>query len=167
MELIVRRGEREERVRVQRTGEGYEVTLGGRTIPVDAVRVVADGYSLRYEGAQHEVSVHPLEASRYQVAWRAGTAEVEVADPLAALAQRSHAAVAHKGPRRVTAYMPGRVVAVLAVEGDTVTAGQGVVVLEAMKMENEIQADRAGTIRAIFVQPGQPVEGGDPLFELE
>jgi pyruvate carboxylase subunit B len=62
--------------------------------------------------------------------------------------------------------MPGRVVAVLAREGEEVAAGQGIVVLEAMKMENEILADRAGTIRALFVQPGQAVEGGDPLFEI-
>ncbi|MGB5552633.1 MAG: biotin/lipoyl-containing protein, partial [Thermoanaerobaculia bacterium] len=63
-------------------------------------------------------------------------------------------------------YMPGRVVELLVQEGDEVTVGQGLVVLEAMKMENEIQADRAGTVKKIFVSAGQPVEGGDPLFEL-
>jgi biotin carboxyl carrier protein len=62
--------------------------------------------------------------------------------------------------------MPGRVVAVLAAEGEAVEAGQGVVVLEAMKMENEIRAEHAGTVGRLFVQPGQAVEGGDPLFEL-
>jgi biotin carboxyl carrier protein len=167
VELIVRRGEREERVRVRRGEAGYEVTLGGRTFAVDAVTVVEDVYSLRLDGAQHEVSVHRVEEGRYLVGWRGGAAEVEVADPLTALARSTHAAVAVKGPRRVTAYMPGRVVAVLAREGEEVAAAQGVVVLEAMKMENEILADRAGTVRAIFVEIGQAVEGGDPLFEIE
>jgi biotin carboxyl carrier protein len=63
--------------------------------------------------------------------------------------------------------MPGRVVAVLAEEGARVEAGQGVVVLEAMKMENEIRAERAGTLARLHVRPGQAVEGGDPLFEVE
>ncbi len=166
MELIVRLGEREERLRVARTAQGFEVTLAGRTLAVDAAAVAADVWSLRAGGVQHEVSAHRLEEGRYQVAWRGGAAEVEVADPLTVLARSTHEAAGPRGPRRVTAYMPGRVVAVLAREGEEVAAGQGVVVLEAMKMENEILADRAGTIRALFVQPGQAVEGGDPLFEI-
>ncbi len=63
--------------------------------------------------------------------------------------------------------MPGRVAAVLVAAGAEVAAGAGVVVLEAMKMQNEIAAEHAGTVTAIFVEPGQSVDGGDPLFELE
>ena len=66
----------------------------------------------------------------------------------------------------MTAYMPGRVVAVLVEEGDEVAAGQGVVVLEAMKMENEIRAEVAGKVIKLHVRPGQSVEGGDLLFEI-
>ena len=60
-----------------------------------------------------------------------------------------------------------RVVAVHVGEGDRVTAGQGLVVLEAMKMQNEITAERQGVVRQVFVTSGQAVEGGDPLFEIE
>jgi biotin carboxyl carrier protein len=63
--------------------------------------------------------------------------------------------------------MPGRVVALLAEEGSSVEQGQGILVLEAMKMENEIAAERDGTLKKLFVELGQPVEGGDPLFEIE
>lgn len=63
--------------------------------------------------------------------------------------------------------MPGRVVAVLIKEGDTVTTGQGLVVLEAMKMENEIRAEHDGVVSKIHVQPGQAVDKGNPLFEME
>ena len=63
--------------------------------------------------------------------------------------------------------MPGRVVAVLVGEGEPVRAGQGVVVLEAMKMQNEIQAEHDGVVKRVCVEPGQAVEGGDLLFELE
>ncbi len=62
--------------------------------------------------------------------------------------------------------MPGRVVALLVDEGDEVEPGQGVVVLEAMKMENEIAAEHGGVVTKVHVEPGQAVEGGDPLFEL-
>jgi biotin carboxyl carrier protein len=63
--------------------------------------------------------------------------------------------------------MPGRVVEILAAEGERVEAGQGVLVLEAMKMKNEIQAESAGVVTRILVDEGQTVEGGDPLFEME
>ena len=86
---------------------------------------------------------------------------------LAHLAASSHEATAAGGVERVDAYMPGRVVGLLVEEGATVAAGDGILVLEAMKMENEIQAERPGTVRAIFVEPGQAVEGGDPLYEIE
>ena len=63
--------------------------------------------------------------------------------------------------------MPGRVVEVRVQAGDRVEAGQPLVVLEAMKMQNEIQAERAGTVSRVFVGAGQAVEGGDPLVEVD
>ena len=63
--------------------------------------------------------------------------------------------------------MPGRVTAVLVEEGAEVTTGQGIIVLEAMKMENEIRAEHDGTVSKIHVQPGQAVDLGNPLFEME
>ena len=63
--------------------------------------------------------------------------------------------------------MPGRVAAILVEEGAAVAAGDGVLVLEAMKMENEIQAERDGVVSRILVGLGAAVEGGDPLFELD
>ncbi|HVT18427.1 MAG TPA: biotin/lipoyl-containing protein [Thermoanaerobaculia bacterium] len=179
MELIVRRGgpePREERVRVRRLppgeagaagGEGYEVAIGGRTWLIDAAKVRAGLYSLLIGGAQHEVAVRERGQGSYQVSGAWGMESVEVADPLAYLAGQGAGGKAGARRRRVTAYMPGRVVAVLAAEGEAVTAGQGVVVLEAMKMQNEIQAEQDGILARVLVQPGQSVDGGDPLFELE
>ena len=91
---------------------------------------------------------------------------VEVRDPLTHLAHSSGAASPHDGKRAVHAYMPGRVVAVLVAEGARVEAGQGVVVLEAMKMENEIRSELEGVVAKLHVAPGQSVEGGDLLFEI-
>jgi pyruvate carboxylase subunit B len=71
------------------------------------------------------------------------------------------------GPVEVRAIMPGRVVVLLAKEGDAVRAGQGILVIEAMKMENELPAPRDGRLGAIRVRPGDTVEAGAPLFRVE
>ena len=167
MDLIVRLGEREERLRVRRVDGGFEVDLGGRTYHVDACAARTGLHSLRIDGAQHEVAVHRQGDGVYWVSTAQSSGPVEVADPLTYLASQTRGGKAGKRRQRVTAYMPGRVVALLAEEGQEVAAGQGVVVLEAMKMENEILAEHGGTIGKIFVQPGQAVEMGNPLFELE
>jgi len=123
--------------------------------------------SLIIAGRQFEVSVKRSNANKYQVGHLGSVEDVEVLDPLSYLATEGLALQKADGPQRVTAYMPGRVVKVLVGEGDIVEAGQGLVVLEAMKMENEIQAQHEGVVRQVFVSDGQPVEGGDPLFEIE
>ncbi|HEX7180575.1 MAG TPA: biotin/lipoyl-containing protein [Thermoanaerobaculia bacterium] len=168
MDLIARHGDREEKVRVRRDDGGYEITVGDRTYHVDAASIQNGqngAHSLRIDGVQHEVSVR-RQGEDWAVTSRQGTTTVSVTDPLTHLAAQSHS----KGGRRhqrIDAYMPGRVVTVLVQEGDQVAAGQGVLVLEAMKMENEIRAEHEGTIAKIFVQPGQAVDTGNPLFELE
>ncbi len=167
MELIVRRDGDEIRIVVERRGEGYEARLGGRTVSIDWA-VAGDGSrSLLVEGRQHEVAVVALGEGRYRVTSAGGDEIVEVLDPLTDLARRSRAKAAGVGPKRVLAYMPGRVVAVLVTAGERVERGRGLVVLEAMKMQNEIAAESDGIVRAVHVSPGQAVEGGDPLFEIE
>ena len=79
-----------------------------------------------------------------------------------ALRQRARAG-AGEGEREVRAVMPGKVVAILVEVGAAVERGQGLLVIEAMKMENEIAAPRAGTIRELRVVPGQAVEPGEIL----
>jgi pyruvate carboxylase subunit B len=71
------------------------------------------------------------------------------------------------GPAPVVAPMPGLVVRVNVAVGDTVTAGQGVLVMEAMKMENELRASAAATVKSIRVTQGTAVEKGTVLIELE
>ena len=73
---------------------------------------------------------------------------------------------AASGPQPVTAPMPGLIVRVYVQPGDEVAAGQGVIAMEAMKMENELRSTTAGTVKAVLVQPGQAVEKGAVLVEL-
>jgi biotin carboxyl carrier protein len=171
MDLIVRRGEREEKVRVRRDGDGYEVTVGDRAYHVDALPARPGLHSLRIDGgpsvSQYEVAFRAQGEGVYWVSTAQGAGPVEVSDPLAYLAVQSHGGQGGKRRQRVDAYMPGRVTAVLVEEGAEVVKGQGIIVLEAMKMENEIRAEHDGTVTRIHVQPGQAVDMGTPLFELE
>ncbi len=169
MDLIVRHRDRTEKVGVRRTREGYEVRVGESSYQVDAAPSRDGILSLRVGGNQYEVAVlleGPSGEGRYWVSSAEGSAPVSVVDPLTHLAQESRGGEGVRKSERVTAYMPGRVIAVLVEEGAEVEAGQGVVVLEAMKMENEIQVEHDGVIERLLVEPGQTVDGGDPLFEL-
>lgn len=174
MELIVTQGERQERVRIERTPEGFEVHVGEIRYRVDAADAGGGLHSLLIAddgvSPQFEVAVE-LRGAGYQVevgGYSPPAPTVDVADPLTHLARESKASAGGAGGKRqVTAYMPGRVVALLATEGDEVTDGQGILVLEAMKMENEIAAEGAGLLCRILVEIGANVEGGDPLFEIE
>ena len=150
-----------------REGSGYRVVIGDRVYAVDLERFGEAGRSLIIDGAQHEVMVHASGDGRYQVSSARGLDVVGVVDPLTHLARQTQGDEAASGAGRTVAYMPGRVVGLLVEEGQAVEAGQGVVVLEAMKMENEIPAERDGVLRRFFAEVGQVVESGDALFEVD
>jgi biotin carboxyl carrier protein len=82
-------------------------------------------------------------------------------------ARRQAAGGGKEGGREVRSAMPGKVVAVLVAPGATVERGQGILVVEAMKMENEIAAPRSGTVSEILVKPGQAVEAGELLARID
>ncbi len=170
MELIVRRGERQEEIELDRKDDGsYRVTVGERSFEID-VASAGDILSLGVsDGRQFEVAVRRLKSrghSTYQVSSNRGVDTVEVMDPLTYMLEQAHPD-SGAGGRRVSALMPGRVVEILLEEGSAVEKGQGVVVVEAMKMKNEIHAEMDGTVAKLYVEEGQNVEGGDPLFEIE
>ena len=94
--------------------------------------------------------------------------EVEALDERTrAIRALSGAGKAPSGPAPLVAPMPGMIVRIAVQVGDTVEPGQGLVVMEAMKMENELRATSAGTVKAVLVQPGTAVEKGAVLLELE
>ena len=166
MDLVILEGERELRVAIERTREGYLVEVDGRRFEVDCAPAGGSLYSLVIGGLQWEVSTQAEGDGRYRIGALGGETLVEVRDPLSHLARGSVAAAPDRGKREVHAYMPGRVVAVLVAEGQPVEVGTGVVVLEAMKMENEIRSEVAGVVAKLHVEPGQSVEGGDLLFVI-
>jgi biotin carboxyl carrier protein len=154
-------------VQVSREGGRFEVVLDGGRHVVDAVAIEPGRWSfLTEDGRSHEVAVS---------SGRNGTLTVVVDGSVVPVAIRdsrrrrgvARAYGATNGPARITAPMPGKVVRVLAARGQTVAARQGVVVVEAMKMENELRAPRAGTVAEVLVQEGAPVEAGALLLTIE
>ncbi len=163
MELVVKHKDREAEVHLERFDHCYKATVDGKEYEVDFHRVSGGVLSLLIGGRQYVVSVSSQGGGRYRVS-SGDVEDVELMDPLTFLAKKSHGDA--QGDAQVTAYMPGRVVKLLVEEGQEVSLGDGLVVLEAMKMENEIQAERNGVVKKIAVKEGQAVDGGDVLFDL-
>lgn len=171
MELVISLPGREKSLHLERVGDRYQITLDETRYEVDVADVGNGAFSLVIAGAQYEVSVEPQKpgprgSAHYRVDSLRGIDNVSLVDPLTHLAQVSRGGGADDGTQQVTAYMPGQVVEILVAEGDSVAPGQGVLVLEAMKMKNEIQAEGGGVVIKMHVEEGQAVEADDPLFEI-
>lgn len=149
--------------------DGDRVTLEGRTIHATLrPRPGTPLWQLTVDGRPSEVVLQ----SRGRGRWTAGTGgeqvEVEVVDERTRHIRSLTAGAARPaGGEVIRAPMPGLVVRVMVEPGEAVPAGAGVLVLEAMKMENELRAPAAGVVRAIRAEPGQAVEKGQPLVEFE
>ena len=138
--------------------------LDGRTIEADAVMVRPDVLSLRIGDRSYEVKIERAEGAM-QISLGGHRFAAEVRDPRS-LRGRTRAADEH-GPKNLTASMPGKVVRVLVAEGNEIEAGAGMVVVEAMKMQNEIKSPKKGTIQKILVSEGTAVNAGDVLAIVE
>ena len=157
-----------ERLTVELGPDGASVN--GRAVSVQMAEVAATPLRILTVGEEvHRVVVRERRGRGHYELWHDGFRyDVEALDErTAAIRELSGAAAVATGPAPIVAPMPGLVVRVSVEPGDAVQAGQGVVVMEAMKMENELRAAAAGTVRAVLVQPGTAVERGAVLVELE
>jgi len=165
MKRLVEIGGRAGTLEFTRNGAAIEFTLdwedGARdTGAADAIEVAPGHWSVLWEGQSFEAivehggvivgGVHIPAASRDPRDWSPADA---------------HAGAT--GPARIEAPMPGKIVRVLVNDGDSVEEGQGIVVVEAMKMQNEMQAPRAGTVRALRAAVGGTVAAGEVLATIE
>jgi pyruvate carboxylase subunit B len=162
----------------------YYVTIEGRTVEVDL-----EPEGIRVDGDPHEVSLAPVPGSRihsvvvdgesYRVLARSsarGAWELQldgrpldarvVDERTRAIQEMTGAAAGAGGPLPVRAPMPGLLVAVEVREGDEVEPGQGLAIVEAMKMENELRAETSGRVQAVLASPGDTVEKDQVLIEF-
>lgn len=168
-------GNRVRTVSVARTGSLLHVTLDGRTTAVDARRVSALELSLLVAADGEAMPVQSVDAS-LAAQRTAGDFDVHVAGRTIPVQVRQAGgfgrpkkagAAQGTGPQRITAPMPGKIARVLVTAGDEVKARQGLVVVEAMKMENELRASRDGRVREVSVTEGQSVDAGTLLLVVE
>ena len=127
-------------------------------------------YKITLNGKAYEIEVEEISESEAKSASSEkapAAAPVAKAVPAAAPAAKSSAAPVSGGAGSVNAPMPGTILRVNKNVGDSVNAGESVVVLEAMKMENDINSPKAGVVKALYVNKGDTVASGQVLFEVE
>jgi biotin carboxyl carrier protein len=163
MKISAKAGSQVLEVTVERENGFFVVEVDGERHVVDAHKLEGDFYSILTEGRSYEISVESR-SDAYLVRHGAAEKMVQFTDPSRRAREGMTAA---EGPEKIRTMMPGKVVRLLVAEGDQVEAEQGVVVVEAMKMENEIVSTKAGRIVSIAVQPGDVVEGGATLLVVE
>ena len=149
--------------------DGEQVTVAGRThtaslglVPGSPVR------HLMLDGRAEALAMEAEGGGRWTVTHRGDRWEIEVIDERTRhIRSLTGSGDRTRGPAILKAPMPGLVVRVQVEPGQSVAAGAGVVVLEAMKMENELRAPAAATVRAVRVREGEAVEKGQPLVEFD
>lgn len=154
------------RVELREAGENlYDVTIGERTVRVDVAQSGRTVYSVIEDGQQFEAMVEERGGPKLDVLVRGRLFHLEAVDERSRLLSQAVAAVA-TGPETVTADMPGKIVKLEVAVGDAVSAGQPIVIVEAMKMENPIPSPIDGTITDLLVREADTVEAGAPLFTV-
>jgi biotin carboxyl carrier protein len=160
-------GARKKRVvELERDGGGYRVLLDGKRIDADAVQIAPNTISILLDGQSFEIHVAPAADGTVKLQCGGHEFAAEVIDPRAWRGRR-HGAIEAEGRQPVNAPMPGKVIRLLVKAGDAVDAGQGVVVVEAMKMQNEIRSPKKGRVESILANEGQTVNAGDILAWVE
>ena len=155
---------------VEVTIDGATVRVGGETLPAALSDLPGTPIALLTLGDEvHRVVVSRGDArGRYSLSIDGRRYHVEALDERTrAIRELSKASAAASGPAPLVAPMPGLIVRVHVEVGATVQPGQGLVVMEAMKMENELRATAGGVVKAVRVSPGTAVERGATLVELE
>ena len=149
-------------VELEKAGNGWRVLLDGQVIDADVVQVAPHTISILLEGESYEIHVTPALDGKLKIQTGPEEFTAEVQDPRA-WRGRKHGFQEAEGRQQIVAPMPGKVIRLLVDAGDTVEAGQGLIVVEAMKMQNEIRSPKSGTVERLLAKEGQNVNAGDVL----
>lgn len=148
---------------LERHADGWQASLEGRSgVTADVAEIAPNVFSVLISGRSHEVYVTPSSGAQLQLHTGGLEFLAEVIDPRSWRGRR-HGGAEAEGCQQILAPMPGKVVRLLVKAGDTVEAGQGLLVVEAMKMQNEIRSPKSGKVERILVAEGQAVNAGEVL----
>jgi biotin carboxyl carrier protein len=162
MKLEVHISGRARTVELERDASGWRATIDDQSSSADVVEIAPNTLSVLLAGQSHEVCVTPSANGKLKLQTGAQEFSAEVLDPRA-WSGRRHSSVEAEGRQQIIAPMPGKVVRVLIKAGDAVEAGQGLLVVEAMKMQNEIRSPKSGTVERVLASEGQAVNAGEVL----
>ncbi len=167
MAFIAKLGGQDYRIEIEETGKSvYRVSVDGNEFVVDGKKTGRTNYSLIVDNRSFEIEVDNSE-DEYRVLVDGRNYHVHLVDERRVRVGGAESDSQLHGRQRVSVPMPGKVIAVLVSEGDVVEKGQGLVIVEAMKMENEVRSPSAGVVKEIRVKPGETVEGGAVLVIIE
>lgn len=161
MKVTVKIGSRERHIDISMRDRGLRFSLDGKDVAADAVAVAPDIYSIMLGGAAFEVRVEP-QLNGLHVYVDGSEYLAEIVDPRQWRRNRGKLTQA-EGRQDVVAPMPGKIVRVLVKTGETIEAGHGLMVVEAMKMQNEIKSPKSGKVERLLVREGQAVNSGETL----
>lgn len=170
MKLWVKVDNQEKQVDIEEKDGVYEVSIDGTTRIVDCRKAGHRDYlSLIIDNQSHLVESAPLrpEEGKYYATISGRRYEVDVLDERLRATRRASARVKEVGPYVVTSPMPGLIVDVRVNVGDPVKSGSAVVIMEAMKMQNELVSEVDGVVTAVNIQPRDAVDSQTPLIEIE
>ena len=149
-------------VEISEVEGGWRCRLNGRDLPVDFAQLNARAASILLDGKSYEVRCE----TSGTISINNRQYNVSVEDPRSWQGRRRRE-LDQAGPQRLSSSMPGKVVRVLSREGDAIEAGQGIIVVDAMKMQNEIKSPKAGTLLKLLVREGANVNAGEVLAIVE
>jgi biotin carboxyl carrier protein len=164
MNYDVRINDKVYRLELDRSKDQWHCSLDGTPFNIDAILARPNVLSILLDGKAYEIKREVTPNDLHL--WVGGSRySVQVRDPRSLRHLQDRAA--NTGAQKLTAAMPGKVVRILLPEGAQVDAGQGILVIEAMKMQNEIKSPTAGTIQKIMVANGDAVNAGDIVAIVE
>jgi biotin carboxyl carrier protein len=153
-------------VELARVADDWKISLDGKELDASVAEVAPNTFSVLLNGQSHQIRVAPRADGTLTLHTGLAEYDVEVTDPRVWRGRR-HGALEVEGRQQVTAPMPGKVVRVLVREGDAVETGQGLLVVEAMKMQNEIRSPKSGKVEKLLAKEGLAVNAGDVLAWVE
>jgi biotin carboxyl carrier protein len=154
-------------IEISSSGPARKVRIGDTEVSCDWVRLGEGHYSLIINGRVFDLLIH-LDKDNCEVVSRAAVFNFTVTDPRRArLKQGGEDGHGHTGPQRIRTDMPGKVIRVLVKKGESVVPDQGLLILEAMKMQNEIRSPKSGIVTEVAVAGGMTVNTGDFLLSIE
>jgi biotin carboxyl carrier protein len=152
-------------VELRRDGPRWCAIVDGQPYEADAAEIAPHTFSILLNGKSYELRVNKLPDGSLKIQSAQSEFVARIIDPREWRGR--HGAAEVEGRQQIVAPMPGKIIRILVKTGDVVESGQGLVVVEAMKMQNEIRSPKSGTVGKIIAKEGDAVNAGDVLIWVD